>query len=84
MIIGKTTKRVGDKPPEVVSVLAKCDNKDYAIGQTLDVIPIENPTATNMKPIYITRDTVIGGQKVRHLSGSEYPAIWGRILQPKP
>jgi len=84
LIIGKTNKRAYDKLPEVVSVLVRCDNKAYAIGQTLDVIPIEDPTGTNMKPIYITKDTVIGGRTVRRLSGAEYPAIWGRILLPKP
>lgn len=83
LVVGKTTKRNQGKIPDVVSVLAKCDNKDYAIGQNLQVVPVEDPTDTNLKPIYITRDTVIGGRTVLHLCGSEYPAIWGKILVPK-
>jgi hypothetical protein len=81
VLIGETQNVNLGKVPSTITVLASCDNKIYSIGQRLRVAPDEDPTAnTTLRPLYITRDTTLNGQRVRHLVGAEHPAMWGKVL----
>jgi hypothetical protein len=81
LLIGTPKKKLAPNLPETITVLAKCDNQVYKIGQKIKVLPIEDPTSnTSLRPLYITKDTIIKNQKFRWLIGSEFPTIWGRVL----
>lgn len=78
VVIGRTEEK--DALPHTISVLAICDNNAYKIGQMLKVVPVNYPSPTTLKPIYITKDTVINNQLKRWVIGSQYPAVWGKIV----
>jgi hypothetical protein len=81
ILIGETEGVHSIKLPNIITVLARCDNNMYSVGQRLRVAPAEDPTAnTTLRPLYITRDTVLNGQNVRQLVGAEHPVIWGKVL----
>lgn len=78
LAIGKTDNK--DLPREL-SVLLRCDNNLYDVGQTLNIKPIGDPTKeTSLKPLYLVKDTLINGQKTRFLIGTENPVIWGQVI----
>jgi hypothetical protein len=68
--------------PMTISVIAKCDNEKYIVGQSLRVIQMEDPTKdTSLSPLYFVNDTVINKIVCRWIIGSEYPAVWGRVIR---
>jgi hypothetical protein len=81
ILIGQTSNAHSSAVPKTITVLAKCDNNKYSIGQSVKVVAIEDPTTkTTLKPLYITRDTIINKTKYHLLVGAEYPAIWAKVL----
>jgi hypothetical protein len=81
LLIGQTDNPNSSDIPKTITVLARCDNNNYSLGQTLEILPMTDPTKqTTLRPLYITKDTTINGQKFHWLIGSENPAIWGRVL----
>ena len=81
LLIGQTDNSTSSSIPKTITVLARCDNNNYSIGQNLKILPIQDPTTeTSLRPLYMTKDTLINNQKFRWLIGSENPAIWGNVL----
>jgi len=82
LLIGKTKS---ESLPEKVTVLSYCDDRIFRVGDKLKIEPTENPTKkTTMNPIYFVKDSIINGEKMRWLLGSENKTIWGRpILKEK-
>ncbi len=81
LLIGQTDNPKSPNIPKLITVLAKCDNNSYEIGQKIKVLPIKDPTInTTLRPLYIVKDTLIDNQKHRWLVGSENSAIWGKVL----
>jgi hypothetical protein len=81
LLIGQTDNPPSSNVPKNITVLARCDNNTYTIGQRLKVLPIQDPTTqTTLRPLYVVKDTLINNQKERWLIGSENPTIWGRVL----
>lgn len=81
LIIGQTNNPSARDIPKTITVLAKCDNNSYTIGQDIKVVPTNDPTnETDLRPLYVTRDTAINKIKYHWLIGSEHPAIWGKVL----
>jgi hypothetical protein len=81
LLVGKTNNPFSSNIPKIITVLARCDNNNYTIGQNLKVLPTEDPTISpTLRPLYITQDTIINKQKYHWLIGSENPAIWGEVL----
>ena len=81
LLIGQTNNRASSVIPKTITVLAKCDNNNYTIGQHIQVIAIEDPTTqTTLRPLYMMKDTLVNNRKYSWLIGSENPAIWGRVL----
>ena len=80
LLIGQTYNS-SSNIPNTITVLARCDNSNYTIGQRLKVLPIQDPTTlTTLRPLYMVQDTLINNEKRRWLIGSENPTIWGRVL----
>lgn len=81
LLIGQTNNPSLPSIPKRITVLAKCDNNNYSIGQNIKVLSIEDPTKeTTLRPLYVTTDTTINKVKYHWLLGSENPAIWGKVL----
>ncbi len=81
LLIGQTNNPNSSNIPKTITVLAKCDNNNYSLGQNLKVLPIADPTTqTTLRALYLTKDTTINKQTFHWLIGSENPAIWGRVL----
>lgn len=81
LIIGRTNNSAFSNIPKIITVLARCDNNTYTLGQNIKVLPLKDPTTvTTLRPLLIVKDTVINNQKHRWIIGSENPAIWGRVL----
>jgi hypothetical protein len=81
LLIGQTDNSASSNIPHTITVLAWCDNNNYTVGQKLKVVPLEDPTTkTDLSPIYVVKDTIINNQIGRWLVGSEFPAIWGKVL----
>jgi hypothetical protein len=81
LIIGQTENSANASIPKTITVLARCDNNTYSAGQNIKVVSIGDPTTqTTLRPLYVTRDTIINQQKYHWLIGSENPAIWGKVL----
>ena len=81
LLIGQTNNPLSSNIPMTITVLAKCDNNNYTVGQNLKVLSIQDPTTqTTLGPLYVTRDTIINKQKYHWLIGSENPTIWGKVL----
>jgi len=79
--IGKTNAQ---DLPKKLSVLLYCDNNLYHVGQILKIQPIIDPTKnTTLNPLYLVRDTLINGQKVKFLIGTENLVIWGKVVKDK-
>ena len=76
LLIGKTKS---ESLPGKVTILSYCDDRIFRVGDKLIIEPTENPTKkTTMNPIYLVKDTIINGKKIRWLLGSENKTIWGR------
>ena len=67
--------------PDTVSVLARCDNNTYLIGEKLKILPVENPEISSLHKITFIKDTVINIKTIRWAIGSEYQAMWGQVVQ---
>jgi hypothetical protein len=67
--------------PDTISVLAICDNKKYVIGDTLNILQINNPeTTSSLHKITIIKDTLIQRDRYRWAIGSEYQGTWGKVM----
>ncbi len=81
LLIGQTSTTCSSNIPKTITVLAWCDTQDYRVGQNIKVIVIQDPTTrTGLQPLYKIKDTLIHNQKHKWVLGSEYPAIWGKVL----
>ncbi len=81
LLIGQTNNLGSLNIPKTITVLARCDNGNYNVGQNIKVLAIQDPTTTTtLRPLYVTKDTTINKQNYHWLIGSENPAIWGKIL----
>ena len=81
LLIGQTNNSKTSNIPKTITVLARCDNNTYALGQNLKILPMTDPTTeTTLRPLYVTKDTTINNQTFHWLTGSENPAIWGKVL----
>ncbi len=67
--------------PDTISILARCDNNAYKIGEKIRVLPIENPETGSLHKITFTKDTIIAGRKFSWQIGSEHKAVWGQVLK---
>jgi hypothetical protein len=68
--------------PDTISILARCDNNIYRIGDTLTIIPIDNPEMSiSLHKVSIVKDTLLQGKKTKWSIGSEYLGIWGKVLE---
>jgi len=76
LLIGKTNS---NDLPKNITVLSYCDDRIFNVGDKLNIEPTKNPTkSTSLNPIYFVKDTIIDGNKINWLIGSEYKTIWGR------
>ena len=80
LLIGTTNNPANSKIPKLVTVLAKCDNNVYKIGQDIHVVSIMDPTQPTLRPLFIQKDTMINGKESFWLIGCENPAIWGKVI----
>jgi hypothetical protein len=81
ILVGTTNNPSAPEIPKTVTILAKCNNNSYSIGQNIKIIPIGDPTiGTDLRPLFVTTDTIIDKNKYHWLIGSEHPAIWGQVL----
>ena len=81
ILIGQTSNSSSSNIPKTITVLARCDNNNYNIGQNIKVLAIQDPTnQTTLRPLYLTKDTTINKQKYHWLIGSENLTIWGKVL----
>ena len=75
ILIGKTNDNT---LPNIVTVLSRCEERTFKIGQKLKINPKKDPRQSiSLGLIYSVKDTIIGGKKKRWLIGSENKAIWG-------
>lgn len=75
ILIGKTNNT---SLPNIVTVLSRCEERNFTVGQNLRIVPEEDPRKNvNLNLIYSIKDTIISGKKKSWLIGAENKAIWG-------